>query len=167
MRRSSLSLVLRQHFERWQALGLRRRWSILAILRETCGCGFRISGSMVTSSNPFRATQPNVTAERFSHATGAKAAGQRNLRKRTDPLGFLAEPPCVINCANGEIWIADDGDCRPAMPIVRNRTCMTVSTYPTIPRPSARNMTRHSSEYFAKTRNQAICAGTGTSFLVT
>jgi putative DNA primase/helicase len=26
-----------------------------------------------------------------------------------DRLGFVTEPPNVINCANGELWIADDG----------------------------------------------------------
>ena len=55
-----------------------------------------------------------------------------------DPLGFLAVPPCVINCANGEVWIADDGsiDFRPHRPDSHLRHCLDVSYDPDAKCPS-------------------------------
>jgi P4 family phage/plasmid primase-like protien len=49
-----------------------------------------------------------------------------------DPLRFLAEPPSVINCANGEVWIADDGsiDLRPHRPDSYLRHCLDVPYEP-------------------------------------
>jgi hypothetical protein len=47
-----------------------------------------------------------------------------------DRLGFVTEPPNVINCANGELWIADDGT-----------TCGTVSISRTTPTQSVRPTT--------------------------
>jgi P4 family phage/plasmid primase-like protien len=34
---------------------------------------------------------------------------EAQLAPKGDPLAFVAEPPPVINCANGELWIAADG----------------------------------------------------------
>ena len=34
------------------------------------------------------------------------------LATENDPLAFVANPHPIINCANGELWIADDGELR-------------------------------------------------------
>lgn len=34
---------------------------------------------------------------------------EAQLSATGDPFGFVADPPRVINCANGELWVADDG----------------------------------------------------------
>jgi putative DNA primase/helicase len=53
-------------------------------------------------------------ADRHGHATSA-LMGQvvalltAKVAVDDDRLGFVTEPPNVINCANGELWIADDG----------------------------------------------------------
>ena len=35
---------------------------------------------------------------------------EAQLASMTDPFAFVSEPPRVINCKNGEIWISDDGE---------------------------------------------------------
>jgi len=49
-----------------------------------------------------------------------------------DPLRFTADPPSVINCANGELWISDDGAAhfRPHRPKSYLRQCLDVSYDP-------------------------------------
>ena len=50
------------------------------------------------------------------------------LAVKDDPLSFVANPPPVINCANGELWIADDGtvELRPHRPESHLRDCLDV-----------------------------------------
>jgi P4 family phage/plasmid primase-like protien len=47
---------------------------------------------------------------------------------KDDVLGFVADPPPVINCANGELWIAEDGsvDLRRHRPESHLRHCLDV-----------------------------------------
>ena len=49
-----------------------------------------------------------------------------------DPLRFTAEPPPVINCENGELWISDDGavNFRPHRPESYLRQCLDVTYDP-------------------------------------
>ena len=49
-----------------------------------------------------------------------------------DPLRFTADPPSVINCANGELWISDDGAAHfwPHRPKSYLRQCLDVSYDP-------------------------------------
>src|SRR5262249_36297457 len=49
-----------------------------------------------------------------------------------DPLRSTADPPSVINCANGELWISDDGAAhfRPHQPKSYLRQCLDVSYDP-------------------------------------
>ena len=51
---------------------------------------------------------------------------------KDDVLGFVADPPSVINCANGEIWIAEDGsaDLRRHRPELHLRHCLDVAYDP-------------------------------------
>jgi putative DNA primase/helicase len=51
---------------------------------------------------------------------------------RDDVLGFVADPPPIINCANGEIWIAEDGsvDLRSHRPDSHLRHCLQVDFDP-------------------------------------
>jgi len=51
---------------------------------------------------------------------------------KDDVLGFVADPPPVINCANGEVWIADDGsvELRPHRPDSHLRHCLGVAYDP-------------------------------------
>ena len=51
---------------------------------------------------------------------------------KDDVLGFVADPPPVINAANGEIWIADDGsaDLRRHRPDSHLRHCLDVAYDP-------------------------------------
>ena len=58
-------------------------------------------------------TLANV-ADRHGHAASALIGQVMTLLRAKvavddDRLGFVTEPPNVINCANGELWIADDG----------------------------------------------------------
>jgi P4 family phage/plasmid primase-like protien len=50
------------------------------------------------------------------------------LAVKDDLLSFVASPPPVINCANGELWIAEDGslDLRPHRPESYLRHCLDV-----------------------------------------
>lgn len=34
---------------------------------------------------------------------------EAHLAVNGDPFSFTADPPRVINCRNGEVWISDDG----------------------------------------------------------
>ena len=47
---------------------------------------------------------------------------------KDDVLGFVADPSPVINAANGEIWLADDGnvELRPHRPDSHLRHCLDV-----------------------------------------
>src|SRR5262249_56934118 len=46
-----------------------------------------------------------------------------------DLVRFTADPPSVINCANGELWIGDDGAAalRPHLPKSYLRQCLDVN----------------------------------------
>jgi putative DNA primase/helicase len=50
------------------------------------------------------------------------------LAVKDDMLSFVANPPPVINCANGEVWISPDGtiDLRPHRPESHLRHCLDV-----------------------------------------
>ena len=50
------------------------------------------------------------------------------LAVKDDALSFVANPPPVINCANGEVWITPDGspDLRPHRPESHLRHCLDV-----------------------------------------
>jgi putative DNA primase/helicase len=50
------------------------------------------------------------------------------LAAKDDLLGFVAEPASVINCSNGELWIAEDGsiELRPHRPESYLRHCLDV-----------------------------------------
>jgi hypothetical protein len=54
------------------------------------------------------------------------------LATKEDRLGFIAEPPPVINCANGEVWIAKDGsaELRPHNPESFLWHCLNVNYDP-------------------------------------
>ena len=54
---------------------------------------------------------------------------ERERAVEDDPLRFTADPPSVINCANGELWISDDGAAhfRPHRPKSYLRQCLDVS----------------------------------------
>ena len=57
------------------------------------------------------------------------------LAVKDDLLGFVAEPAPVINCANGELWIAQDGsvELRPHRPESYLRHCLDVAYDPDAP----------------------------------
>ena len=59
------------------------------------------------------------------------------LAVKDDLLGFVAEPAPVINCANGELWIAQDGsvELRPHRPESYLRHCLDVAYDPDAPCP--------------------------------
>jgi putative DNA primase/helicase len=73
-----------------------------------------------------------------SHQTTASLVNQTlallkaKLAEKEDRLGFVANPPPVINCANGEVWIAEDGsvELRPHQPESFLRHCLNVSYDP-------------------------------------
>jgi putative DNA primase/helicase len=50
-----------------------------------------------------------------------------------DPMRLLADPPSVVNCHNGELWVLDDGSVklRPHDPTSRLRYCLEVNYDPT------------------------------------
>ena len=54
------------------------------------------------------------------------------LAVKDDLLGFVANPPPVINCANGELWINPDGtvELRPHRPESHLRHCLDVAYDP-------------------------------------
>jgi putative DNA primase/helicase len=54
------------------------------------------------------------------------------LAVKDDLLSFLANPPSVINCSNGELWIAEDGsvELRPHRPESYLRHCLHVAYDP-------------------------------------
>jgi putative DNA primase/helicase len=54
------------------------------------------------------------------------------LAVKDDLLGFVASPPPVINCANGEVWIGPDGavELRPHRPESHLRHCLDVTYDP-------------------------------------
>jgi P4 family phage/plasmid primase-like protien len=88
-----------------------------------------IEGQILKSiqGNPLRTSQQSA-----SLMGQVRRLLEAKLAERTDPLGFLAEPPCVINCANGEIWIASDGtiELRSHRPESHLRYCLDVSYDP-------------------------------------
>jgi putative DNA primase/helicase len=98
----------------------------------------------MSASVPGASREPEVSlptrevgSERLAHlreATSGTAPGEfaHTLLQAFDGLGFLAEPPCVINCANGEIWIASDGtiELRSHRPESHLRYCLDVSYDP-------------------------------------
>ena len=51
------------------------------------------------------------------------------LAAKNDLLGFVAEPAPIINCSNGELWIAQDGgvELRPHRPESYLRHCLDVA----------------------------------------
>ena len=59
------------------------------------------------------------------------------LAAKDDLLGFVAEPAPVINCSNGELWIAQDGsvELRPHRPESYLRHCLDVAYDPDAPCP--------------------------------
>jgi putative DNA primase/helicase len=69
-----------------------------------------------------------------SHQTTASLVNQAlallkaKLAAKEDRLGFIANPPPVINCANGEVWIAEDGsvELRSHQPESFLRHCLNV-----------------------------------------
>ncbi len=54
------------------------------------------------------------------------------LAAKDDLLGFVADPPSVINCTNGELWIGPDGsvELRPHRPESYLRHCLDVAYDP-------------------------------------
>jgi len=74
------------------------------------------------------------------------------LAVKDDALSFVANPPPVINCANGEVWIGPDGtvDLRPHRPESYLRHCLDV-TYD--PEASCPTYDRALREIFAKADN--------------
>jgi P4 family phage/plasmid primase-like protien len=88
-----------------------------------------INGRILESiqSSPLRTSQHTS-----SLITQIRMLLEARLAVSGDPLGFLAEPPCVLNCANGEVWIADDGsiDFRAHRPDSYLRHCLDVSYDP-------------------------------------
>jgi P4 family phage/plasmid primase-like protien len=73
-----------------------------------------------------------------SHQTTASLVNQAlallkaKLAAKEDRLGFVVNPLPVINCANGEVWIAEDGsvELRPHKPESFLRHCLNVSYDP-------------------------------------
>ena len=59
------------------------------------------------------------------------------LAVKDDLLGFVADPAPVINCSNGELWIAQDGsvELRPHRPGSYLRHCLDVAYDPDAPCP--------------------------------
>jgi P4 family phage/plasmid primase-like protien len=59
------------------------------------------------------------------------------LAAKDDVLGFVASPPPVINCRNGELWIGPDGsvELRPHRPESHLRQCLEVTYDPDAPCP--------------------------------
>jgi putative DNA primase/helicase len=54
------------------------------------------------------------------------------LAQKDDVLGFVADPPPVINCTNGEVWLLPDGtiELRPHRPESHLRHCLNVAYDP-------------------------------------
>ena len=69
------------------------------------------------------------TASLVNQALGLLKA---KLAAKEDRLGFVAAPPPVINCANGEVWIAEDGsvELKPHQPESFLRHCLKVNYDP-------------------------------------
>ena len=69
------------------------------------------------------------TASLVNQALGLLKA---KLAEKEDRLGFVANPPRVINCANGEVWIAEDGsvELKPHQPESFLRHCLKVNYDP-------------------------------------
>ena len=74
------------------------------------------------------------------------------LAVKDDVLSFVANPPPVINCANGELWIADDGtlELRPHRPESYLRDCIDVAYDPEAKCPTYDKAVR---QIFAKAEN--------------
>jgi putative DNA primase/helicase len=74
------------------------------------------------------------------------------LAVKDDVLSFVANPPPVINCANGEVWIRPDGivDLRPHRPESHLRHCLDVEYDPEATCPRYDKALR---EIFAKADN--------------
>jgi len=56
----------------------------------------------------------------------------RHLATDTDVMGLADDPAPIVNCANGEVWIAEDGnvDLRPHRPESRMTYCLPVEYSP-------------------------------------
>ncbi len=74
------------------------------------------------------------------------------LAVESDPLGFVAEPPPIINCTNGELWIGDDGEIRlrPHRPRSYLRHCLDLEYAPEATCPEYDRAVR---EIFAETED--------------
>ena len=74
------------------------------------------------------------------------------LAVKDDVLSFVANPPPVINCANGELWLADDGtvELRPHRPESYLRDCIDVAYDPEAKCPAYDAAVR---QIFAKAEN--------------
>lgn len=126
-----LSIVLTQHFDGgkhlifgpdgqfWHYTGklwvpVQEKWVDGRILES-------IQGS------PFQTRQ--VTASLVGQVKTLLSA---KLSATGDPLGFLTDPPSVINCANCEVWIANDGtvEQRPHSPTSYLRHCLDITYDP-------------------------------------
>jgi putative DNA primase/helicase len=88
-----------------------------------------IEGRILEASkgNPIRTGQRTAS---LLHQV--RALLEAKLATTGDPLSFLAEPPPVINCANGEVWITANGvlELRPHRPESFLRHCLDVTYDP-------------------------------------
>jgi putative DNA primase/helicase len=84
------------------------------------------------------------------------------LAVKDDVLSYVAEPPPVINCTNGELWIVKDGtvELRPHRPESHLRDCLNVAYDPEAKSP---NTTRRSAKFSAKLPSPSAWCDTGTS----
>jgi putative DNA primase/helicase len=75
---------------------------------------------------------PRIRQSSTSLISQARALLRATLAVRGDPFAFTSEPPHVINCRNGELWINPDGsvDLRPHRPESLLRHCLDVAYDP-------------------------------------
>jgi putative DNA primase/helicase len=80
----------------------------------------------ILQSNPVKSQKTASLINQVLTLLKAKLAVEK------DPLGFVAEPPPIINCANGELWISDDGEIRlkPHRPRSYLRHCLDLEYDP-------------------------------------
>jgi len=117
-----------------------------------------VSGKVLEAIQGYPVKKPNTAALLSQVMTLLKA----KLAIKDDLLSFQANPPPVINCSNGELWIAQDGsvELKPHRPESYLRHCLNVHMTKT---PRARNTTRRCTRSLAKLKSPNAWCGIGTS----
>ena len=123
-----VTMVLSQHFAGGKHLRFgadTRFWLYSGKVWERAADNW-IDGRILESIKGSSLRTSQQTASLMKQVRSLMAA---QLAVNGDPFGFLADPPHVINCANGEVWIADDGtaDLRPHDPESYLRHLLDVS----------------------------------------